>query len=148
VPTICDPTLTVHPVAGHPGQRRVRVDYDVACDPTDPTVGNAIVEHIVIHAVDEHDAAAQPRMTALVDTEQTFVAAVGVQHRVFEQTLHRVDLDVEQDWWSADQGGQPKPIAEWLDHIAAEIALHLGDELTAKATTPVVSGSWGALGHD
>jgi hypothetical protein len=146
--TIADPTLTVHTVAGHPGQRRVRVDYDVVLDPTDPIIGTTIVERIVVRAVDEHDAATQPPTTPIVDAERTFVAASGIQHRTFEQILHRVDLDVVQDWWSADQGGEPKPIAEWLDHLAAEIGLHLADKLTSRATTPVVTGSWGALGHD
>ena len=141
-------SLTVVAVAGHPGQRRLRVVYDVGCGPADPAAGHPVAEHIAIHAVDEHDAAVRPRPTAILEISDTFVAAVGTHQRSVEHVVNRVDLDVEQDWWAADHGGEPVPIAEWLDHVAADIRLEFGGGAIVTVTTPIVTGSWGALGHD
>ena len=146
--TIANPSLSVVTVAGHPGQRRLRVVYDVGCDPADPAAGHPVAEHIAIHAVDEHDAAVRPRPTAILEIDGTFVVAAGTHQRSVEHVVNRVDLDVEQDWWAADQGGEPVPIAEWLDHVAADIRLEFGGGAIAVVTTPTVTGSWGALGHD
>lgn len=122
--------------------------YDVGCEPADPAVGHPVAEHISIHAVDEHDAAVRPRLAAVLEIDDTFVAAAGTHQRSLEHVVNRVDLDVEQDWWEADQGGEPVPIAEWLDHLAADIRLEFVGGATAATTTPTVTGSWGALGHD
>ena len=135
-------------VAGHPGQRRLRVVYGVGCDPADPVAGHPVAEHVAIHAVDEHDAAVRPRPTAILEIDGTFVVAACAHQRSVEHVVNRVDVDVEQDWWAADQGGEPVPIAEWLDHVAADIRLEFGGGTIAVVKTPTVTGSWGALGHD
>ena len=146
--TISNASLTVVTVAGHPGERRLHVVYDLGCDPSDPAAGHPVAEHIAIHAVDEHDAAVRPRETAILELDDTYVVATGTHQRSVEHVVHRVDLDVEQDWWEADQGGTPVPIAEWLDHIVADIGLQFADGAIAETTTPTVTGSWGALGSD
>jgi hypothetical protein len=148
VPTISNPSLTVLAVAGHPGQRRLRVVYVIGCDPADPAAGHPVAEHIAIHAVDEHDAAVRPRQTPILELDDTFVVAAGTHPRSVEHVINRVDLDVEQDWWASDDGGEPQPIAEWLDHVAADIRLEFVGAVTIDVTTPTVTGSWGALGHD
>ena len=146
MPTIHDPILSVHHVAGHPGQRCLRVGYDLSCESTDSAVDGPVRAHIVIHAVDKRDAAIEQRKAPILEADDTFIVETGVEHRVFEQVVNCVDLDVEQDWWSSDLGGEPVPIAEWLDHISAEIRIHAAGQLVEEATTPVVTGSWGALG--
>lgn len=145
---IIQPCLTVETVSGHPGQRRVRVDYDLCVDAGDPLVGHQVLERIVVRAVDEHDAAVLPRKDPVLDVEEGFVGAAGVHHRTMQRTVHRIDLDVEGDWWSASPEGEPEPIAEWLDHIVSDIRLSVDGEMAAEAMTPVLTGSWGALGHD
>lgn len=122
--------------------------YDVACEDADPAAGGTVVARVVVHAVDDHDAAVGPRRTPILESRETFVPAIGVKRRRLEQIVDRVDLDVEQDWWSSSQSGEPDAIAEWLDHIVAEIHLELAGEEVAEATTPPVTGSWGALGRD
>lgn len=79
--------------------------------------------------------------------EATVRAGVGTHAQVSEAVVDRVDLDVEQDDWRSTPGGDV-PIAEWLDHLIAEIALSDGSSVVASATTPVVTGSWGPLGSD
>lgn len=146
--TISNASITVTPVAGHPGQRRLLVTYDVGCAPADPAVGHPVAEHIAVHAVDEHDAAVRPRPTAILEIDDRFVAAAGTHPRSVERVVNRVDLDVEEDWWDTDQGGGTVPIAEWLDHLAADIRLEFGGGAVVTETTPTVTGSWGALGDD
>ena len=148
MPTISNPTLTVLAVAGHPGQRRLRVAYEIGCDPADSAAGHPVVEHISVHAVDEHDAAIRPRETPILDVDDRFVATSGIHLRSVEHVVNRVDLDVEQDWWQTDHGGEPEPIAEWLDHLAADIRLEFAGGRVVEATTATVTGSWGALGQD
>lgn len=122
--------------------------YDVGCGAADPVAGHPVTEHIAIHAVDEHDAAVRPRSTAILERDDTYVVTAGTHPRSVEAVVNRVDLDVEQDWWEADQGGDPVPIAEWLDHVVADIRLEFVGGAVVTATTPTVTGSWGALGHD
>lgn len=148
VPTISNPTLTVQGVAGHPGQRRVCVAYDMVCDPNDPAVGRTVVEQVVIHAVGEHGTETQPQRMPILDSEETLIAAAGTNRRAVEHVVNRVDLDVQQDSWSTDHGGGIIPMAEWVDHIAADIRLEVAGDVAAEVTTPTVTGSWGALGHD
>jgi hypothetical protein len=62
--------------------------------------------------------------------------------------LHRVDLDVEQDSWDTDQAGGTKPIAEFADHLVATLTVSVEGREVATATSPVATGSWGALGAD
>lgn len=122
--------------------------YDIVCDPDDPAVGSTMVEHVVIHAVGEHGTATQPRRTPILDSEETLIATPGTNRRTLEHVVHRVDLDVQQDSWSTDHGGGIIPMAEWVDHIAADIRLDVAGAVAAETTTPTVTGSWGALGHD
>lgn len=82
----------------------------------------------------------------IVELAGSFLAQVGDQHHRAEQVVHRVLLDVEQDWWSTGNGGETVPIAEWPDYLVANIRIEIDDAVVAEALTPVVSGSWGALG--
>jgi hypothetical protein len=148
VVTISNPVLTIDEVDGHPGERFLNVAYDLSCSETDPVVGCSLVERIVVQAVDEHDAPVLPRRLPIAEMHATVTVSAGTEHRSVSKVVQRMDLDVEQDWWSSRQGGDPNPIAEWLDHIAADIALLDAGELVAQATTPTVTGSWGALGKD
>jgi hypothetical protein len=61
--------------------------------------------------------------------------------------VNEVDLDVEEDLWRSTPGGN-QPIAEWLDHLVADISLADGDDVVSEGTSPVVTGSWGPLGSD
>jgi hypothetical protein len=148
VVTISNPVLSIGAVEGHPGERFLQLVYDLSCAPTDPAVGRALVESILVHAVDEHDAPALPRRVPIADMRAMLIVSAGTEHRSVRTIVQRTDLDVEQDWWSSSQSGEPTPIAEWLDHIAADIVLLDGEEPVARATTPTVTGSWGALGQD
>ncbi len=122
--------------------------YDIVCDPNDPAVGSTMVEHVVIHAVGEHPTEAQPRRTPILDSEETLIATAGTNRRTLEHIVNRVALDVQQDLWSSDHGGGIVPMAEWLDHIEADIRLDVAGDVAVETTTPTVTGSWGALGHD
>ncbi|MDH4074669.1 MAG: hypothetical protein OEY41_02880 [Acidimicrobiia bacterium] len=148
MPTIHDPVLSVIPVPGSPGLRLLRVEFVVACAPFDPAIGQRVAGRIVVRAVDEHDADVSPRTDPVVEMEDSFVMAEGRHHRRAERAVHRTDLDVAQDWWDTDQGGSTVPIAEWVDHIAAEVRLTYAGHVVAEGTSPVVTGSWGALGRD
>jgi hypothetical protein len=145
--TFFDPTLTVEPVADHDAQRRLRVVYELDLKPGDRLIGQTIGEHVVVHAVDEHDAAAFPAREPVAEQHATFVGATGLQRREVEFTVHRSALDVQQDWWSSGPAGEVRPIAEWPDHIAADIHLSLSGHVVAETTTRTVTGSWGALGE-
>lgn len=148
MPTISNASMTVDTVENRPGVRRVRVAYDVAWNPADAP-GDVLVERVVVRAVDEHDAPAHPTRTPVVVFHRTTVRpAADTEHREFESTVHRTDLDVEQDWWSTDESGATVPIAEWVDHLAADVSFHELGAVVADTTTPVVTGSWGALGAD
>ncbi len=145
---ISNPTLSIERVDDQPGQRRVRVDYDVVWTDGDPVPRATVDAVVVVHAVDEHDSPIEPRAAPILSSEETFVATRGTERHCIERVVHRVDLDVDQDWWSTDHGGDPQPIAEWVDHVAADIRLRIAGEIVAQATTETVTGSWGALGDD
>ena len=143
-----DPVLAVEPVEGHPGRRRLRVSYTIHLDPDDRLRAHEIGERISVHAVDEHDAAVRPTRSPIVESTDAFTTDDGTIRRERDWVCRRVDLDVQQDWWSSGPGGDPVPIAEWQDHIAADISLSTSGRVVAQAQTPVVSGSWGAIGDD
>jgi hypothetical protein len=115
-------------------------------DAADPAVGRSLHERIELHAVDEHDAAIPPSRHPVTVIEETIPAEAGTRSHVREWTVDRVELDVEQDLWRTLPDGHHEPIAEWLDHLAAEITVSDGGALVASATTPEVTGSWGPLG--
>ncbi|MDH3752933.1 MAG: hypothetical protein OEU32_03585 [Acidimicrobiia bacterium] len=148
MPTISEPRLSVELVSDHPGRRFVRIEYELEVDSTDPLIGRELTEHIVVHAVDEHDAPILPSPGPVVVRSDRLVIEPGRQPRATVQAVHRVELDVEQDQWRSDHAGEPLPIAEWLDHLVADISLLLDDAPVASATSPVLTGSWGPLGPD
>ncbi len=143
-----DPELTVETVDEHPGQRRVRVRYALVCEPGDRIVDREIGERISVHAIDEHDAAVRPTREPIVESTDVFTAGEGTTPRDIDWVCRRVDLDVQQDWWSSSPGGDPIPIAEWRDHIVADVTLSMSGRVVAQVRTPVVTGSWGAIGHE
>lgn len=143
--TIREPVLSVQHVAGHEAQRCVRVEYDLVCEPADHLVDQEIIERILVHAVDEHDAAVRPNPDPIAQRKETFVGNAGTEHRSVEFIVHRSDLDVQRDWLSTDADGELRPIAEWSDHIAADVKLTAFGRIVNEATTPIVTGSWGPL---
>ena len=144
---IVDPTLEVALVEGHPGDRRLVVTYGVEIAAPDPVIGTAVHEEAVVRARDEHDAPVLPAPIELRLERHDLTAAAGVTPRRLERRVHRIDLDVEQDWWDTDQAGGTTPIAEFADHLVATVTLRAGG-VVASAETAVVTGSWGALGAD
>jgi hypothetical protein len=141
-------TLAVVPVEGHPGRRTVRVEYDIVANEGDAMIGAEIFERVQVHGVDLHDAPIPANSRPLVTHQESFTVEKGERHRVAETTVHRSALDVEQDWWNTGLGGETQPLAEWSDHLVAEIRLNDGLVDLDQASTPVVTGSWGALGSD
>ncbi len=148
MPSISNTSLSVDTVEGHPGLRRVRVAYDLAPEPAGHTSERVLVERVAVHAVDEHDAPTEPRRPPIVVFHRILAPGLESGRREFEETVRRIDLDVEQDWWSTDESGTTVPIAEWVDHLVADISLHDVGDAVAETSTEVVSGSWGALGSD
>lgn len=144
--TIREPLLTVERVAGRPAKRAVRVSYELLLNPADHLVDHEIDERIVVHAIDEHDAVARPDPRPLMDRCTTFRGMVGTHRRIAEFIVDQTTLDVQQDWWSSGPGGEIQPIAEWPDHVSADIALEVSGHVVARVTTPTVTGSWGPLG--
>lgn len=138
--------LEIVPVEQHPGRRVVRVSYDLIADPD--LVGTEVSETIRVHGSDLHDAPVDANTKPIVTGTSVFTVAEGTSTRTFEETIHRVSLDVVQDWWSTGLGGETQPIAEWSDHVVAEIELTRNEQPVELATTPIVTGSWGALGRD
>ncbi len=145
---IHNPRLEIIPVEGHPGKRVLRVEYDLICADDEVVVGAEIDESVQVHGVDLHDALLPADSRPLITQQASFTAARGTCHRIVEQPVHRSSLDVEQDWWNTGLGGETQPLAEWIDHLVAEIQLSVDGKDLGKATTPVVTGSWGALGAD
>ncbi len=143
MPSISNTSLSVVAVDGHPGQRRVRVAYDLEGESAE-----VLVERVSVHAVDEHDAPTEPRRPPVVVFHRVLAPGAASGRREFEETVRRVDLDVEQDWWSTDESGATVPIAEWVDHLVADISLHEIGDAVVQTSTEVVTGSWGALGSD
>lgn len=145
---IADPVLSVEPVAGHPGERRLVVTYTIEVPPGDPVIGGAIVEEATVRPLDVHDAPTAPMPLEVQMEHRMRVERAESLQRRLASDVHRIDLDVEQDWWDTDQAGGFQPIAEFLDHLVAEVCLRVDDTVIATAETPVVTGSWGALGKD
>ena len=145
---IFEPELHIEQVEGHPGQRRLIVTYRLEIAPGDPAVGGVVHDEAVVTAHDEHDAPVFPSHVQFRFGGEVSVAAAGTIRRHLECEVHRFDLDVEQDWWDTDQAGGTKPIAEFADHLIATLTVSVGGRQAATATSPVVTGSWGALGAD
>lgn len=142
------PSLEVAKVPQQDGLRRIRVSYNLVPSASDDHTEHTVTEQIVVHGIDREDAPVDPEIEPLLCGSDSYVMADGAVARVFERDLSRYRLDVEQDWWSTAQDGSVRPIAEWADHLVAEIRLTVDDTLVAAATTAVLSGSWGALGRD
>jgi hypothetical protein len=145
---IHNPNLKIIPVEGHPGRRILRVGYDLVAAPGDALVGVEVDESIQVHGVDLHDALVPPNSSPIATHHATYTVGEGTRPRVLELAVHRTSLDVEQDWWNTGLGGETQPLAEWIDHLVAEIELNVDGEGIDQATTSVVTGSWGALGTD
>ena len=141
-PRITQQQLTVEEVAGHPGQRLVRVGYRLVTGPEDQIVGRRAQWHVVIRGIELGHDPVSASEEPIVELTGSFLAQVGDQHHRVEQVVHRVLLDVEQDWWSTGNGGETVPIAEWPDHLVASIRIEVDDAVVAEALTPVVNGSW------
>lgn len=144
--SIRNPQLRVESLDGDSPRRRVVVTYELEAIPDEPLVGRELVERVTVHSVDEHDAAVRPNPRPVADRTEDVICEPLVPRRA-EFVVHRTALDVNQDWWSSGPGGEVQPIAEWSDHIAADISLSSSGRIVAQATTPTVTGSWGALGE-
>ena len=147
VVSILNSELRVESLDDGSPRRRLVVEYDIDVDSDDRLVGRELAERISVHAVDQHDAAVRPRPQPVVERTANVTCESGVTDRRAVFTLHRTALDVNQDWWSSGPGGEVRPIAEWTDHLAADISLSVSGRLVAQAMTSTVSGSWGALGE-
>lgn len=145
---IVDPQLAIERVEGHPGDRRLVVVYELDVSPDEPQIGALLHEEVVVTARDEHDAPILPIPIELRMESDDLVAAAGSTPRRLDRRVHRVELDVEQDWWDTDLAGGTLPIAEFADHLVASISVRAGDSLLASSESAVVTGSWGALGSD
>lgn len=145
---ILDPELHIEAVDGHPGRRRLVVSYRLDVPANDPALGHWLHEEVVVHARDEHDAPVLPSPIEFHLAGDADALVPGSLERRLEREVVRVDLDVEQDWWDTDQAGGTLPIAEFADHLVAEIEVRARDHVVASAVTPTVTGSWGALGAD
>ncbi len=145
---IADPELHVERIEDRPGERRLVVTYRLEVADGDPLVGQVANDHAVVTAKDEHDAPVFPSHVEFQFGGEVAVEEAGAVERRLERVVHRADLDVEQDWWDTDQAGGTQPIAEFADHLIAVLTVSSGGRELDRATSPVVSGSWGALGSD
>ena len=145
---IVEPELHIEQIEGRPGERRLVVTYRLEIATGEPVVGGVIHDEAVVAAEDEHDAPVFPAPVEFRFGGQVLVERAGTIERRLEREVHRIDLDVEQDWWDTDQAGGTKPIAEFADHLIARLMVSIEGREVATATSPVVSGSWGALGTD
>ena len=145
---IVDAQLSIEHVRDHPGERRLVVEYEIAVPPDDGLIGEQIDAEAVVAAIDEHDAPVLPARTTWRIEGAFVLDAAGSTRLRLERTVHRADLDVEGDWWRTDLAGGTEPIAEFPDHLAAIVTLRAAGVEVATATTPVITGSWGALGDD
>lgn len=146
---ILEPRLAIERVPGEPGERLLVVTYDIAVNADDPLIGAIVSESIVVRAHDLHDAPVAPDRLDVRFFGQVPIEGPGRISRRLDRQVHRVLLDVEQDWWRTGQAGEIQPISEFEDHLIAEV--HVADpegRPVASARTPMVTGSWGALGHD
>lgn len=146
--TVSDPELSVERVDGHPGRRRLVVTYRLDVPPGDPVVGERVDEDVVVAAHDEHDAPIAPLPVEFELHGDATIRSPGELARRLTSDVHRVSLDVEQDWWDTDQAGGTTPIAEFLDHLVATVTVRLHGDIVATGTSPTLTGSWGALGAD
>lgn len=140
--------LEVLPFDEHVARRVVRVDYDLVAGPDDEVGSVEVREAIRVRGVGLGDAPVGANSIPVAVSESTFTLQEGTSRRTFEQVVRRSELDVEQDWWSSGNGGETQPIAEWVDHLVADIELSIDNTLVDEASTPIVTGSWGALGSD
>ncbi|NNF56274.1 MAG: hypothetical protein HKN03_17745 [Acidimicrobiales bacterium] len=107
-----------------------------------------VLERATVHGRDLHDAPTDAAVVPIAVLKGEWTAKAGVVHRQLDAIVDRIDLDVQQDWWRTDSGGGVEPIAEFTDHLQADIELSIEGDIVALATTPLLSGSWGALGAD
>ena len=143
---ISRPTLSVKDVPGHPGRRLVVVEYDLV-DSADEASEMDLTESVVVHAVDLGDAPVRPS-DLRIELRRGPDDYANPRRRRFMRQVARVELDVEQDWWHTGLGGEIEPLSEFADHLIAEITVHEVGPVLASARTPMVTGSWGALGAD
>ena len=145
---ILEPELQVEAVDGHSGRRRLVVTYRLEVPEGDDAVGSEVHEEVVVCARDEGDAPVRPLPIEFRLEGDATIEHAGVHPRRLVSEVHRFLLDVEQDWWDTDQAGGTQPIAEFADHLAATIEIRHGEQVVARADTPTLTGSWGALGSD
>jgi hypothetical protein len=148
VVAIRNPELRVEAIDGRAGERRLVVTYGLDINPDDPAIGSTVSEDVTVTARDVHDAPVFPSEFEVHLRGELVSAPAGSSPRRLATDVHRADLDVEQDWWRINAGGAFEAIAEFLDHLVAEVQLTIDDEIVATATTPTITGSWGALGTD
>lgn len=146
--TLFEPSLTIESIEGDPRRRRATVRFELGLGPDDDLVGQEIEELVRLHAVDEHDAVARPDMRPIAERRTTSPGSPGRHARTVEFVVDRADLDVQEDWWSSGPGGETRPIAEWPDHVAADVTISVGGQIVISITSPTVTGSWGVLAHD
>lgn len=147
MPTISDPRLEVRMVPDAPGRRELVVSYVLTWDEVDSRSDGEALVRAVVRSRDLHDGPVRPEPFEL-HMEQRESAHDAGGRREQRRQVGRAELDVLRDWWRSGQGGEIEPIAEFADHLVAEIALWLDGDVVAEATTPVVTGSWGPLGDD
>lgn len=147
MPAIRDAQLEVQDVFDHPGRRRLVVRYVVEVADDDPLIGRSLRARAVVHGIDAGDAPVPPRPVQVEVGDTQIELTAGRLVREHRRVVHRTDLDVEEDWWRADDAGFPEPIAELVDHLGGEVTLLDGEQEVARADLPVVTGSWGALGE-
>lgn len=147
VASIRNSELRVELLDGDAPRRRLVVAYELDVDPGERLVGREFAERITVHAVDEHDAAVRPDSQPVIEWSGSVICEPGVTERQAEFIVHRTALDVNQDWWSSGPGGEVQPIAEWSDHLVADVSLSVSGRIVTQTTTPTITGSWGALGE-
>ena len=140
--------LRAEPVEGVEGDRRLVVAYTVKVPTGDPMIGAELDVSALVHARNMGGSGVTPSQLEVRMDSVLAVESAGEFERELTTDVHRVDLDVGQDWWRTDNAGGVEPIAEVLDHIVADLWLRRGDAVVATTTTPTLTGSWGALGSD
>lgn len=145
---IVDPHLEAETIEGKPGRRRLVVTYGLELDEGDIDPGADVLEQATIRSCDLHDSPTPPEPLEVRIERRDLEHQAGMHRRELSCEIKRVDLDVQRDWWRTDHGGGIEAIAELPDHLVAEVSVRIGDRLVAEATTPVTTGSWGALGED
>ncbi|MEL7156529.1 MAG: hypothetical protein AAFN30_08015 [Actinomycetota bacterium] len=148
VPTIADPLLQVLPIPDAPGRRELVVSYLLTWTEADTRPDGEAVARAVVRSRDLHDGPVRPEPFEVVIEEPESADGEGVWRRQLRLEVGRAQLDVLRDWWRTGHGGEIEAIAEFADHLVAEITIWLDGAVVASATTPVVTGSWGALGED